>query len=156
MSLKTISAAKAKKLIGRGAVVVDIRQPAEFARERIPGAINEPAGKLGRLAVEGDGKVVIFHCKSGMRTRVNAERLKSATDREAYILEGGIDAWKAASLPVEQSAGAADAQDQAQLAAISIVFIGVALGMSVHPTFYTLAALAAAWLLYGLFRKRRA
>lgn len=154
MSLKTISPAKAKKLIARGATVVDIREKGEFLREHIPGARNEPVSTLGRLAVEGD--VVVYHCKSGMRTRMNAARLKAATDCEAYVLEGGIDAWKATGLPVERQAGVSDASHQLQSIGLSVVLIGVALGLSVHPAFYAVAVAAAGWLLFDLFKAKTA
>ncbi len=107
MSLQTIDARHAKRLIDEGTIVVDIREAREFARERLPGACNLPLSGLAK--VEGaDAKTVIFHCKSGMRTSVNAQRLAQAADGEAYILEGGIDAWKRAGLPVaagEQAGG---------------------------------------------------
>lgn len=153
--MKTISAAKAKKLVTRGAVVIDIREPGEFARGHIPGARNEPASRLGRLALKPSENVVIWHCKSGMRTRIHAAKLEAAADCDAYVLDGGIDAWKAASLPVEAAPGASEAQHQLQIVGLSIVFIGVALGMSVQPVFYGLALLAAGWLVYGLIKGRR-
>ena len=45
---------------------------------------------------------VVFHCKSGARTRMNAAALAACTDAEVYILDGGIEAWKAAGYPVRQ------------------------------------------------------
>ena len=46
---------------------------------------------------------MIFHCKSGGRTAMNAAALASkAGDCEAYLLEGGIDAWRSQGLPVAQ------------------------------------------------------
>jgi rhodanese-related sulfurtransferase len=43
---------------------------------------------------------VIFHCQSGMRTAGNARRLAGACAGEAYVLAGGLNAWRAAGLPV--------------------------------------------------------
>ena len=40
----------------------------------------------------GPAQVVIFHCKSGMRTAANADRLSDAANCEAFVLEGGISA----------------------------------------------------------------
>ncbi len=99
MSLSTIDPAQAKGLIDRGAILVDIREANEFARERVPGARNLPLSILGEVESVG-ANAVIFHCKSGMRTRTNARRLAAAAGGTAYILEGGIDAWKRAGLPV--------------------------------------------------------
>src|SRR5262245_8400070 len=97
MSLPTISPAEAKRLIDQGAILIDIRGPDEYARERIPGAENRP---LDRLASIGRDGIAIFHCRSGQRTAMNAAKLAEAADCEAYIVEGGIEAWKRAGLPV--------------------------------------------------------
>ena len=49
-----------------------------------------------------EGKPVIFHCKSGARTVGNAARLRQKVGGacEAFVIEGGLDAWKKAGLPV--------------------------------------------------------
>lgn len=87
----------------RGEVlIVDVREPAEFAAERIPGALNLPLSTFdpaSLLAVAGVGRVV-FQCGSGMRSMkaVMACRLSGLpADRH---LAGGIGAWKAAGLPL--------------------------------------------------------
>ncbi|MEN6544143.1 rhodanese-like domain-containing protein [Parvibaculum sp.] len=152
MALKTISPSKARKLIGRGALVVDVRERGEFAREHIEGARNEPLSSLGRIEQPDPGAVIIYHCKSGMRTRASAKKLEEAANCEAFILEGGIDAWKATGLPVVKGSGD-EAAHQMQIVGLSVVFIGVALGMSVNPAFYALAAAAAVWLILSLFRR---
>ena len=99
MSLPNIAPARARRLIDTGAILVDIREASEFARERVPGARNLPLSSLGKVQSTG-AKAVIFHCKSGTRTRTNAQRLAEAADCEALVMEGGIDAWKRAGLPV--------------------------------------------------------
>ena len=99
MTIKTINAAEAKHLVDQGAVIVDIREPNEFHGENIPGALNWPLSRLAEAA-SGGAAAVVFHCKSGARTRMNAQALAGCTDAEAYILDGGIEAWKAAGLPV--------------------------------------------------------
>lgn len=84
--------------------LIDIREPDEFALEHIVGAVSVPLSSLerGRLNVEPQGEVV-FHCKSGMRTNANCARLASHVDGEAFVLDGGIEAWKKAGLGVERS-----------------------------------------------------
>ena len=50
--------------------------------------------------VRAGDTVLIFHCKSGARTNMNAQRLAaSAGQCETYLLGGGIEAWKSAGLP---------------------------------------------------------
>ena len=99
MSLQTIDPAAARRLIDEGAILVDIREADEHARERVPGARHAPLSRLGSMA-PGEARAVIFHCRSGARTAANAARLAAAASCQAYILEGGIDAWKKAGLPV--------------------------------------------------------
>lgn len=101
MTLKHINAAEAKKLVDGGALLVDIREINEYLGENIPGAKNEPLSNLGRLPI-GGAPAVVFHCKSGARTRMNAAALAQCTDAEVYILDGGIEAWKAAGFPVKR------------------------------------------------------
>lgn len=103
MSLPKIDPAAARRLVDQGAILVDIREADEFARENITGAHHFPLSRLheAELAVKS-GAAVIFHCKSGARTSMNASRLAAKLDGacEAYILDGGLDAWKRSGLPV--------------------------------------------------------
>ena len=94
---QTISPAEAQRRIEAGAVLIDIRSPDEYARAHIPCARNLPLAQIDRI----DGAPeVIFHCKSGMRTKMNAGKLAAKSgDCEVYLLGGGIDAWKRAGLP---------------------------------------------------------
>jgi rhodanese-related sulfurtransferase len=100
-SLKSISPQQAAELVRQGAVLIDIREANEHARERIPGARHHALSLInaGNPVRPGD-EVIIFHCLSGARTQANAGRLKPAPDCEAYLLEGGLHAWKRAGLPV--------------------------------------------------------
>jgi rhodanese-related sulfurtransferase len=101
MQLKHITAAEAKKLVDQGATLVDIREVNEFRDENIPGAHNEPLSRIGDSAISG-APAVVFHCKSGARTRMYAQALAACTDADVYLLDGGIEAWKAAGYPVSR------------------------------------------------------
>ncbi len=101
MSLPTITPDKARKLIAKGALLVDVREASEHAQERIEGAHHAPLSQLGKLDAPGDCPAVIFHCRSGARTANFAGKLASSVDGpSAYVLGGGIMAWKQAGLPV--------------------------------------------------------
>jgi rhodanese-related sulfurtransferase len=52
------------------------------------------------VAAAADAGAVIFHCQSGMRTATNAGRLAACCTGAAYVLDGGLNAWRAAGLPV--------------------------------------------------------
>lgn len=101
MALKHITAAEAKRLVDQGAVLVDVREVNEHAGENIPGARNEPLSRIGATPITG-APAVVFHCKSGARTRMSAHALAGCTDADVYILDGGIEAWKAAGYPVKR------------------------------------------------------
>lgn len=148
--LKTISPARAAELMRKGAVLIDIRERDEHARERIPGARHHALSRLdtGAVAREGDS-VLVFHCRSGARTKGNASRLAaSAAGCETYVLEGGIDAWKKAGLPVTlDRSQPIDLMRQVQIGAGSLVLLGVLLGAFVSPGFYGIAGFVGAGLL---------
>lgn len=145
--LRSIRPDEAARLIERGAMLIDIRGADEHARERIPAACNEPLARLGRIDAAGP---VIFHCRTGNRTAANAAQLRRACAAEAYVLEGGIDAWKAAGLPV-----AADRKQpleimrQVQIIAGALVLLSVLLALVAAPAFLAIAAAVGAGMVHA-------
>lgn len=138
MTLPRISPAEARRLAESGARLIDIRGRDEFARTRAAGAENVPLDELAPLGGEAP---VVFLCRSGMRTAGNAAKLAGCCDGEAYLLEGGLDAWKAAGLPVEEDRGQPlELMRQVQIGAGTLVLLGVLLGFTVHPILFGLAA----------------
>jgi rhodanese-related sulfurtransferase len=103
MSLPKVSPERARRLIDDGAVLVDIRERDEHILEHVAGAFHLPLSRLDEAEIAlREGKPVIFHCKSGMRTAAYAGRLaqKVGGACDAFIVDGGLDAWKKAGLPV--------------------------------------------------------
>ncbi len=153
MSLPSINATDARNLLDQGAVLVDIREANERAREKIPGAFHMPLSSLddADFALH-QGRPVIFHCKSGARTGANAPRLaaKLGEDWEAYVVEGGLDAWKKAGLPVATDRSQPiELQRQVQIVAGSITFIGTMLGLFVAPVYFIIPAFIGAGLVFA-------
>ncbi|MFY8140418.1 MAG: rhodanese-like domain-containing protein, partial [Caulobacter sp.] len=97
----------ASRLKTRAAVLVDIREPDEFARSHVPGALSRPLSSFesAHLRIE-PGADVIFTCRTGMRTGANCDRLAAAVDGDAFVLEGGLDNWGKMGLPVETNRSA--------------------------------------------------
>lgn len=146
MSLPTISAAEAKRMLEQGAVLVDIRGVDEHARERIAGARNHPVDRIE--TIDSASRPVIFHCRTGNRTTVNAGKLRAATDCDAYIVEGGIDSWKKAGLPVvADNRQPIEIIRQVQITAGSLVLAGVILSALADGRFIYLSAFIGAGLL---------
>jgi len=148
MALPTITPEEAKRLIDQGATLIDIRSADERAQEHIPGSHHGPLAQMTNFA--GVGAPIIFHCRSGMRTTMNAARLKDAAPCDGYLLSGGIDAWKRAGLPVVTGkTRPVDINRQTMIGGGVMVLLGVALGLFVAPALYGLAALAGAGLVIG-------
>jgi len=107
------------------------------------------AFEAAHLRIE-PGRDVVFACRSGMRTAANCDRLKATVDGEAYVLEGGVDAWIAAGLPIEHDRKAPlEIMRQVQIVAGLLVLAGVALGVTVTPAFLILAAFVGAGLAFA-------
>lgn len=101
MTLKNLSPEAAGALLAQGAVRVDIRPADEHAREHIAQARHVPLAQLAQGVTRFEGATaVIFHCRSGARTQMNAQLQDGCAACDAYVLEGGLDAWKRAGLPI--------------------------------------------------------
>jgi len=146
MSPSFITPREAEALVRQGARIIDIRDPDEHLRERIPGAENRPVAHL--TTVPGDAPV-IWHCRSGMRTAAHAPRLAGAAAGDCYILEGGIDAWRKAGLATVTERRPIEVMRQVQITAGSLVLIGVVLGLLVAPAFLGLSAFVGAGLVFA-------
>lgn len=152
-AITPISPERAAALMREGAVLVDIRERDEYARERIDGARHHALSILDRdhPARPGD-EVLIFHCRSGARTAENAAQLANVVPGgiETYVLDGGIEAWKKAGLPVAVDRKAPiPIMRQVQIAAGSFVLLSTVLGALVSPAFYLLAAFVGAGLVFA-------
>jgi len=101
--LKPVDAATAARLKDQGALLVDIREPGEYARVHIPGSANVAlSGFQNATLALGPGQPVVYLCASGNRTAVYAAQLAAkAGATEAFVLAGGISAWMGAGLPTE-------------------------------------------------------
>jgi rhodanese-related sulfurtransferase len=141
----------AERIAKQGATLIDIREPDEFRRRHVPGALSRPLSEFeaAGLTIEPD-REVIFTCRSGMRTTAACERLAEAAGGPALVLEGGVDAWAAARLPItEDRAQPIEIMRQVQIAAGGLILAGVALGLLVHPAFFGLAAFVGAGLTFA-------
>jgi len=151
-AMKTITPQHAATLLQKGATLIDLREADEHARERIPGARSLPLSRLAEaeLAVQA-GKPVLFHCRSGARTAGYADRLSAKAGLcEAYTIEGGLDAWKRAGLPVTADRRQPlELARQVQIAAGSLVVLGVLLGSLVSPWLYALSGFVGAGLVFA-------
>ena len=70
VNLPSLSPTEAAERLRQGrAVLVDIREPDEFARRRIGGSISQPLSVFERAQLQADPQQdIVFTCRSGMRT----------------------------------------------------------------------------------------
>ncbi|GAB3738845.1 rhodanese-like domain-containing protein [Silanimonas algicola] len=113
--IREIDHAELSALRAKGAPLVDVREPGEFAEGRIPGAVNIPRGVL-EFEVDGHPAVncikdpalshrdapVIVSCRSGARSALAAAALKDLGFAEPVSLAGGFMGWTSAGRPVER------------------------------------------------------
>jgi len=89
----------ARKLAAHEIMLIDVREPDEFAVERIHGALLYPLSTFDPAALPADLPIV-FQCGSGMRSAKAMAVAGKAGIQVAGHLVGGINAWKQAGLPV--------------------------------------------------------
>ncbi len=151
-ALKRLTPIEADRYLQSGeAVLIDIREPDEFARSHVKGAISQPLStwEAAQLEVHSGAKV-IFTCRSGMRTAGACDRLAARVSGSAYVLEGGLDGWVKAGLPVEMDRRIPiDLMRQVQIVAGSLVFFGTVMGLSFHPGFFSIPAFVGAGLSFA-------
>lgn len=84
------------------ALVLDVREPEEFARAHVPGAVNIPQADLAtRLDDIPRDRPILTICHSGMRSLRSAQFLRQEGYQAVATVAGGTRAWIHAGRPVE-------------------------------------------------------
>lgn len=84
-------------------VVVDVREPDEFAAGHIPGALNMPLSRFDPAGLpHPEGKVLVLNCLGGKRSGMALDKCGLAQKAVDTHLAGGFGAWQSAGLPVER------------------------------------------------------
>jgi rhodanese-related sulfurtransferase len=101
-----VTSAEATQMINRqDAVLLDVREPGEYAAGHIIGARNVPLAKLEEGAAELKklkSKPVIAYCGDGNRASKALGALRRQGFENVANLTGGYAAWQQAGLPVER------------------------------------------------------
>ncbi|MFR4118111.1 MAG: rhodanese-like domain-containing protein [Bilophila wadsworthia] len=116
-----------------------------------------PADPLSIIAkhplkdADAPDKPLVFFCHSGNRTANASDLLERlAGDVQAYRLDGGISGWEKAGLPVEHISSTIPLFRQIQIAAGSLVLIGVIGSAFWHPFFWLSAFVGAGLVFAGI------
>jgi len=126
-------------------MVVDVREPDEYAYEHIAGVKNIPLRRLGgALAEISKDQDVYVMCQSGARSMQAYQLLQSSGYSRLHNVEGGLNAWKAKGFPVERSKGPIPIMRQVQIVAGTLALIG-----GVVPGGRWVAAIVGAGLIFA-------
>lgn len=152
------------------AILVDVREPAEYQQASIKGSILMPLGRVDiSLLPNNTNKKLVIHCARGMRGGSACEKLLSQDDDLVlYNLEGGINAWMAQGYEVNASNTTCAQSSNACCPPVSIstqsclpldrqvqltigigVVLGVLLGALVSSYFYGLSLFFGLGLIYA-------
>lgn len=91
--------------VARGALLVDVRSPDEFAAGHLPDALNVPLNQIGAWArAQSTPPAVVLYCRSGTRSGMAARKLKRLGFRSVFDL-GSASRWpQHREQPAEDSA----------------------------------------------------
>ncbi|MEJ7654729.1 MAG: rhodanese-like domain-containing protein [Chloroflexia bacterium] len=126
--------------------LIDVRTPAEYEAEHIPGSYNLPLDKLPqyRHALrEALRSPAVLVCRSGARSRQADTILRNADLDDVHILDGGMIAWEKAGNPVERGRQVWGMERQVRGVAGSLVLVGVLGGLAWKPLTYLAAGVGA-------------
>lgn len=103
-------------------LIVDVREPGEYRKGHLPGAVNIPRGVLelradpaspgadAALSSDRSARVLVYCTKGpGARSLLAAQTLSLMGYEHVEVLAGGLIAWDEAGLPVESEAQPAPA-----------------------------------------------
>ncbi|PCE25801.1 sulfurtransferase [Paraburkholderia acidicola] len=105
-----VTASEATQLINRrNAVVVDLRSAADFAAGHLPSARHlefaELQAKVGQL-VKNKSNPVLLVCQTGQQSNKAVRVVQDAGYAEVHVLQGGLNAWQQAGMPVVKQGAA--------------------------------------------------
>ena len=151
--MKSVDVSTLKSWMDKGEVfLIDVREPFEHASKNIPQANLIPMNSLDNCDLARfSGKKVVVHCKSGNRSSRACQKLSEmAPQLEIYNLQGGIEAWQTANLPIQSSGKEVISVDrQVQMTVGSLVLISSLLAYWLSPLFLLLTGFFGAGLIYA-------
>jgi rhodanese-related sulfurtransferase len=110
----TVAQAKAELDQGQAGLLVDVREPAEWDKGHIPGAVFAPRGMLEwyadpttpyakpELTTKRDARIIV-QCATGGRSMLAAETLKKMGYTNVVNMVGGFNEWTKQGFPVESA-----------------------------------------------------
>ncbi len=139
----------ADQLAAKAVTVIDVREPMEYASGHINGSLNVPLARLSQAYLP-QGPLVLV-CQSGNRsTKGLTQLLQQGHPHAVADLVGGVPAWQQAGFSVRKLKGAPlPLMRQVQIAAGTLVLIGVILSQTFAPGWIWLSGFVCAGLTFA-------
>lgn len=139
----------ADQLASHQVAVIDVREPMEFAGGHIAGSLNVPLSRLAQADLPQGALVLV--CQSGNRSAKGVQTLlQRGYAHPVSDLEGGIPSWQQAGLPLRKLKNAPlPLMRQVQIAAGSMVLLGLILSNTVAPAWILLSWFVGAGLVFA-------
>ncbi len=150
--LQEINAVTLKKWLDKKeALLIDVREPSEFATEHIPSAKLMSLSQFDSSMIsQNTNKKIVLQCQSGKRSAQAAQKMFDAGFRDVFHLQGGLPTWKAAGYPTQVNRNAPISMfRQVQIVAGSLVFLGTILGAFISPWFLILSGFVGMGLVFA-------
>jgi rhodanese-related sulfurtransferase len=132
--------------------LLDVRTAAEYRERHIDGSVLIPMTQVNPDKVkelsQGKSACVVI-CASGKRASMTAAKLREAGANRTQVLEGGIQAWEGAGLPVIRGKAAVSLERQVRIAAGTLVATGCLLAWLVNPAWLILPSFVGCGLVFA-------
>ena len=132
--------------------LLDVRTSAEFRESHIEGSFLQPLAELNPEEVKSlikDKSACVVICGSGKRAEKAAQELRASGMDAVVVLEGGIQAWEEAGLPLERSIKAVSLERQVRISAGILVALGTLLAWLVSPAWLILPGIVGCGLVFA-------
>jgi rhodanese-related sulfurtransferase len=131
--------------------IIDVREYPEYAAGHIEGSRLVPLESLKEASSawdRADGLTLV--CKTGRRAEQARQQLAADGFTHLSIVEGGVDAWRAAGKPlISDEHRPWSLERQVRITAGSLVFVGTLLGYFVSPWFLAGSGFIGAGLVFA-------
>lgn len=134
-------------------LIMDVRTPDEYSRQNIPQSLNIPLDQIEKGQIDNlpKDKPLYILCQSGNRSQMACKILNKKGYNNAVSIQGGINACKKEPGLVFIQSKTLPLMRQVQIAAGSLVILGIALAEWIHPSWIILSAFVGAGLTFAGF-----
>lgn len=132
-------------------LLIDVREPGEFAGEHIPDAVLVPLSQFDPNKIpQQQEQALVLYCRTGNRSAIAAQKLLNAGFEPVTHLSNGLTAWIEAGYPTVVNRNAPiSLMRQVQIVAGGLVLMGTLLGAFVAPGFLLLSGFVGAGLMFA-------